>query len=370
MHIAITGLGAVTPVGLSAPASCAALRAGISRLGELETYAVDGDLFDKKPVIGGRVTTEWFDGEPVPEEWPGHERFEVPPPPPRESFVSPGVDRLIELAVPAALEAWPSDGLHLQRQSRIGLYLGLDYREDPMPVLDALQQELGTALDPLVAMNQGRAAGLIVVSSALQDLAAGKIQGALVGAVDSLIRTPVLERLVETGTLRSESTPQGVIPGEAAAFVFIETDGRAKSRGAKLLARILSTGIGEEATAGTDEPNRASGLTQVLHQVCRNLGNMKTPPLVICDLNGDRYRAMEWAMSSLRALGNLGGFNDIWHPADCTGDTGAASGLLNIVWAVTALRKGYAHAEHVLVWGASDGKDRAAAMLAPILKDL
>jgi 3-oxoacyl-[acyl-carrier-protein] synthase-1 len=370
MNIAITGLGAVTSVGLSVEATCAALRAGISRVGELETYAVDGDLFDKKPVIGGRVPTEWFEGEPVSEKWPGHERFGVPPPAPRESFVSPGIERLAELAVPAALEAWLSYGLHLQRQSRIGLYVGLDYYEDPMPVVDALQQKLRVAMDPVVAMNKGRAAGLVALHAAVKDLKGGNIQGALVGGVDSLIRKPVLERLDEKGTLRSENAPQGVIPGEAAAFVFIETDGRAKSRGVKLLTRILSTGVGEEPTAGTEEPNRASGLTQILNQVRKDLGNMKTPPLVICDLNGDRYRAMEWAMASLRALGSLGGFNDIWHPAECIGDSGAASGLLNIVWAITALCKGYANAEHVLIWGASYGKDRAAAMLGPVLSEI
>jgi hypothetical protein len=37
---------------------------------------------------------------------------------------------------------------------------------------------------------------------------------------------------------------------------------------------------------------------------------------------------------------------------------------LNVVWAATALAKGYAGADRVLVWGSSDGPARAAALFA------
>jgi len=86
----------------------------------------------------------------------------------------------------------------------------------------------------------------------------------------------------------------------------------------------------------------------------------------VCDLNGDRYRATEWSMAAIRTLGALHGDMSLWHPADCIGDTGAASGIVNVVWAVAAFGKGYASAERTLVWGASEGPARAAAVLAPI----
>lgn len=87
--IVVTGLGVVSPVGLCVQATCAALRAGIARMGEIETHFVDGELLGKVPVIGGRVPTERFEEGYAPDEWPGHDRFEVPPPSSREKLVAP-----------------------------------------------------------------------------------------------------------------------------------------------------------------------------------------------------------------------------------------------------------------------------------------
>src|SRR2546429_2766437 len=100
--LAITGIGAVTPVGLSAPVSAAAFRAGIARLGPIMSSEVDGPAGGTLPAVGGRVPLEWFDGGPKVEEWPGHERFEHPFPPPEHLVIEDGVDRLLRLAAPAA----------------------------------------------------------------------------------------------------------------------------------------------------------------------------------------------------------------------------------------------------------------------------
>jgi 3-oxoacyl-[acyl-carrier-protein] synthase-1 len=362
--VVVTGLGAVSPVGLCAQAMCAALRAGIARMGEIETHFVDGELLGKVPVIGGRVPTERFEEGYAPDEWPGHDRFEVPPPPSREMLVAPGTERLVELALPAAREALADARPKSDRGGRIGLYIGMDEHDAPAPLVEALKDIFEDAIEPVVVIPAGRAAALAAFSAALADLREGKVHGALAGGADSLIRGPVLARMEEAGILKSESVPQGVIPGEAAAFLYLEDGERARKRGARILARLLSAGAGVEPTAGTKDPNQAAGLTRVLHEVCRDAGGLKAPPLVVCDLNGDRYRAMEWAMASVRTMGRHG-YIDIWHPADCIGDCGAASGALNGVWAIVAFAKGYAGADRGLVWGASDGKLRGAAVFAP-----
>jgi 3-oxoacyl-[acyl-carrier-protein] synthase-1 len=363
--IVVSGLGVVSPVGLCVQATCAALRAGIARMGEIETHFVDGELLGKVPVIGGRVPTERFGDRDAPDEWPGHDRFEVPAPPSRERFVVPGTERLLELALPAAREAMAGAGPARNGGARIGLYVGTDEHDDPAPLLEALKGVLGGAVGPVVAVPAGRAAALAAFSAALADLREGTIPGALVGGVDSLIRGPVLARLESAGILKSESVPQGVIPGEAAAFVHIENGDAARNRGARILGRLLSGGMDEEPAAGTKEPNRAEGLTRALQRVCRDAGGLSAPPLVICDLNGDRYRALEWAMASVRTLGRLHGDLEIWHPADCIGDCGAASGAVNAVWAVVSFLKGYAGSDRALVWGGSEGKSRGAAVFAP-----
>jgi 3-oxoacyl-[acyl-carrier-protein] synthase-1 len=120
--------------------------------------------------------------------------------------------------------------------------------------------------------------------------------------------------------------------------------------------------VANEPSAQTEEPNTGRGLAQALRTV-RQEAKLETMPLVVCDLNGERSRGLEWALALPRALGDLHGALAMWHPADCVGDTGAAAGALDLVWAATALDRGYAPRPRALVWGASDGGLRAAALL-------
>ncbi len=366
--LSITGIGAVTPVGLSAPASAAAFRASIARLTSLEAGEVHGPEGAVPPRTGGRVPLEWFDGGPRIQEWPGHERFEVPIPPPEHLLIEDGVERLVRLAVPAAVEGWrQAVGTGFPPRDW-GLFLGLAAEEDANTgahLIEALKAALNgfqPALTEVIA--EGRAAGLAALHRASTVIAGGRITGALVGAVDSLIRPSVYERLDSAGFLKGSSNPQGVLPGEAAAFCVLEKQPRA----AKPLAALVSTAVAEELASGTDKPNQAQGLTSVLRTV-RTTAALSHLPLIICDLNGDRYRALEWGLASTRVFGNLSKraeapvSGEFWHPADCIGDTGAASGILDCIWAVEVIRKQYARLNQVVVWGASDGRLRAAVLL-------
>ncbi len=363
LDLAITGLGAVTPVGLGAPTTCAALRAGVARIGEVNTMLVEGELLAGVPAAGGRVPTEWFDRGPEEWEWPGHEAFEVEPPPAPETLVAPGVDWLIELAVPAAREALAAAGIEGATPEGFGVFLGLSEHEDADALRTRIADAIAVESTRVIAVEAGRAAFFLALRAAAKELLAGRLVTALVGGVDSLIRRESLERLTASGALRSQTRPEGILPGEAAAFVVLE---RASAAAARDVARSRLEGIvrTEEPTAGTDAINRAEGLTLALRKLRANTPPLDEPPHVVCDLNGDRYRASEWALASMRAFADLHGDHGLWHPADCVGDTGAASGALALVWAATALRQGYALTERVVVWGASDGPARAAALLS------
>ena len=362
-RIVITGTGMVTPVGLSVQSGCAALRAGISMMNELATHRVEGDLITE-PVVGSRVPLEWFDGEPETEEWPGHDRFKLPEPFPKESYVASGIARINELALPAFFEILSQLDFEKEPQDKTGLYIGFNEHEaDVDKTVTLLQVETGIEFDPGLAFTEGRAAALMALDTAIKDINEGSINGAFVGGIDSLIRTPILERLDHEGILRSASRPQGVIPGEAGAFIYIEKMKTAVKKNRKPVATILATDCGEEPTTGSDKPNRAIGLTRVLHSVRKESG-LADPPLVVCDLNGDRYRAIEWSLAETRALGHLHGDSTTLHPADCIGDTGAASSMVNIIWATEAFRKEYAGSDQSLIWGASDNNKRAAAIIA------
>jgi 3-oxoacyl-[acyl-carrier-protein] synthase-1 len=366
-QIAITGIGAVTPVGLSAPATCAALRASVARLGPVASTPVDAPEGEVRPATGGRVPLEWFSGGPPVEEWPGHQRFKLTPPPPVEWLVEDGPIRLGEMAVPAAHEAWSYAGASGAPGSKWGLFVGLGEGEIEQEITRTLVSSFpGWRPGAVETVCQGRASALSALHRAAEQISAGRLEGALVGGVDSLIRPAVFKILDATGVAKNgEKNPHGVLLGEAAAFLKLEARPREKRT-----ACLDASGLAEEPTAGTDKPNQAQGLTAAIRALRKQTPSLKTRPLVICDLNGDRYRALEWGYTLVRALGDLPFAEDVslpnefWHPADCIGDVGAASGALNVVWAVEGLRKGYAGTPQVMIWGASDGKLRATALIS------
>lgn len=361
LDLVVTGVGATTPVGLTAASSCAALRGGVARLSQVFSLLVDGELVAGEPAVGGRVPLEWFAGGPEEIEWEGHRRFAAAEPPPPESWIPGGPTRLGDLARPAVREAWAASRL-ADREATWGLYLGLDAADDPAPVAGAIRDAAGRDPGVTHASREGRASALLALRQAAKDLLAGTVEVALVGGVDSRLRPEAMAAQRDAGTLRSASRPQGVLPGEAAAFLVLE---RSAPQGVTPLARLQSVVLDEEPTAGTDKPNVARGLTRALRKVRLGAPPLTIRPLAVCDLNGDRYRAMEWGMASMRAFADLTGAVHLWHPADCIGDAGAGLGGIDLVWAATALAKGYAPTDRVLVWGASDGPERAAALFGP-----
>ena len=362
-EIHLTAFGEVTPVGLTAAASCAALRAGLSNKQEIGNFAVTGEEFDEQPAVGGRVPLEWLDGEPEPEIWPGHERWRQQEPPQLESIIEAGTERLGRLIPPAVADLVAHPGWLRPWPTKVGLYLGLDDLEDADAVAGLVLGQLPGACQVVKVKLKGRAAGLDALTAAIEDLAGGLVQAAIVGGVDSQIRPDSLERLKRAGQLRSATNNHGIIPGEAAGFVLLETRASVEARGADSLAQVMGLGSALEPTVGTENPSHARGLTESVQRAVRQAGLKDGPPLVVCDLNGDRYRAIEWGLTDPRALRHLGGKVDLWHPADCIGDCGAATGLVDLIWGTEAMNKGYALNERVLVWGASENGFRAAAVV-------
>lgn len=363
--LVVTGTGAVTPVGLSAPASFAALRAGIARLVGFEDFEVAGGDVPSKPVAAGRVPVEWFAGGPVEEEWPGHERFGAPIPLPPHVHVPAGPGRLAFLAAHAAREACAE--AKLAAGPALGLYLGTDEADDATALADGLHAALPGKPELVRTYRNGRASGLLALAHAARHVSEGRVQAAVVGGVDSLLRPDVLRRLEDAGRLKSAASRDGFLPGEAAAFLVLEREDVARRHGAAPLARLAAAAAASEPTAGTTDPCQGQGLTAAVRTVLEEAGR-RDGCLVVCDLNGERLRALEWALVNARLSHTVKGFVDLWHPADCIGDSGAASGPLGAAWAVTALRKGYATKPHVLLWGASDGAARAAAWFEAFAK--
>ena len=128
----------------------------------------------------------------------------------------------------------------------------------------------------------------------------------------------------------------------------------------------VCTGIGfgvESAPIGSGEPLRAEGLTQAIKACLADAGcQMHDVDFRITDLSGEHYYFKEAALALSRTLRQRKEEFDIWHPAECTGEIGAAAGITVIALAQAAAEKGYAKGPRVMAHWANDGGQRCAAL--------
>jgi 3-oxoacyl-[acyl-carrier-protein] synthase-1 len=83
----------------------------------------------------------------------------------------------------------------------------------------------------------------------------------------------------------------------------------------------------------------------------------------IADLSGEQYYFKEAALALSRTLRARKDTFDIWHPAECIGETGAVAGLVAFAVASAACRKGYAPGPNILCHAANDAGQRVAVIV-------
>ncbi|MBI5557773.1 MAG: hypothetical protein HY885_09055 [Deltaproteobacteria bacterium] len=338
--LGVTGCGMVSPVGLSAPASLAAMRAGVTRITELPGGLAGGGDAAPEPLAGGQVPV-------IPA---GRQ----------------GVARLVRLACAALQEAVADAGL--ARMEQYGVFLGGPVEKQGGRLLDyapSLSQGLSGSLPPcfgnapVFLFQNGRAAALLALRAAAQALSEGRVQVALVGGVDSWVNPLALKHLADTGRLRGNGKSSGILPGEGAAFFCLERLEHARDRKAAVRAELhAAVGARDETPFGA--PCKAVVLSRILKQIWP--AQREVGPLIISDLNGERHRHFEWMLAASRSLKFKEDTLRHWHPAEYIGDSGAASGALCCAWAATALSRGYACTDGVIVWGGSDEGEREAVL--------
>jgi 3-oxoacyl-[acyl-carrier-protein] synthase-1 len=230
---------------------------------------------------------------------------------------------------------------------------------------DSFLQEckIDTARTRWLDLPRGHAGALMALREASIALARGSVDGCLIGGVDTLLQLRVLRWLEAQDRLKHETYTDGLIPGEAAAFLVVERLDSVRRRGGRILAEVKGFGAAfEEASIESDSPCRALGLTAAFRSALASAGMQpQQVSAVYCDLNGESYRAREWALASTRI-----GFPDspdLLHPADCLGDVGAATGPLLLSLAATTLADSAAAGSNILVFAGSETGERAAVVL-------
>ena len=342
-RLVITGLGMMSAVGMSAVGSCAALRAGIKRFHQLETFAARAphEEGEPEPVVGAPVLGER------------------------------GPDWALHLLVPAIQDLVQSARLSRQAlaQARLCIYLP-DPRLSPFyealysTLLKQLAERTGTPLAPSSTVGPGCHTGMLqALQSALEGLGARRWETCIVAGVDSLLLSERLALLDRDRRLKSRRNQDGFIPGECATAMLLERREDALRRGVSPLAGLEAAATAlESRPIGSGRPSTGGALSEVIQRVCPG----GVPPgggWAVCDLNGESYRAREWGLVRARLTPKLHGLQRVWHPADCIGDVGASTGGVLVAAAVRAFVRGYAPAGRAVIWAGSEDGHRTALTL-------
>lgn len=161
----------------------------------------------------------------------------------------------------------------------------------------------------------------------------GKVRYCLIGGVDSLLNHADVSRLKDTYRLHGPAVAQGVIPGEAAAFLLL-------SAGTEhALGQILSAGSAtEEDTVLGPKFSTGRALLQALHSTLKNAGIAEASVSVrISAMNGERYQAWESLLAAARFYRTRRERMPVLYPSVAIGDVGAAAGALLPILAIMGI---------------------------------
>jgi 3-oxoacyl-[acyl-carrier-protein] synthase-1 len=343
-RLVVTGVGILNPVGLSGLVALHSVRSGVSRL-----------LLQPFP---DRVR-EWLVGSSMP-KWEPH-------------F---GEERLAALAIDtigAALERADAPLGEPETRQTTAVILGCPEKERPgyqfpssnPSSVEAIRNKELESIPVVEVVAAGACSTQASLARAAELLATRTVRRCVVGAVDSQLQLRTIRWHEANFRLKCSYVTDGLTPGEASCFLVVESEEAARARGAKVIARLLAVNVAREpATILSDQPNTASGLTSVVRATLEEAGVRPTDVgMVWSDLNGESYRAREWAFTEVRL-----GFEtstELMHPADCHGDLGAATDANLLGLAALCHGTGWSDGKPLLVVSGSENGMRAATLLAP-----
>lgn len=349
VSVYIIGTGARTPLGLNARSSAAALRAGVSSLGE-------------HPFMLDQV------GDAMPGAL--------------DSLLDPaifGVDRFLPLVKSALLEACaPLERISTQPPLSLPVYLALPEvrpgfsKHDADTIRDALAStdSLPVNISEVKILSEGHAAGLAAFAAAMEHINTGHIKAALVGGVDSYFHPDTMEWLDGNRQLSGSVSRSAFVPGEGAGFCMLASAAFSEELGLDQFVRVFEASFGREnKLIKTSDICLGEGLTTTIKKSIERLEpSQKKINDIVCDINGERYRGEEWGFVCLRLPQYFDAPTAYLSPADYWGDMGAASGPLFAMLACQAAECGYASGPRTLLWASSEGGLRGAVLLEAIGK--
>lgn len=287
-RVVITGTGVITPVGNNVPDTWAAILAGKSGLGDF-TFTDRGEH-----VSGGVCEIKNFDPDEVLGRRDARRR-----------------DRYQQLATVAANEAMSQSGLKItdDNRERIGIYLGTGVggirtlvdqehivmdpdrglrRLSPFGITMIMPNGAGgmLAIDygihgPSPTITTACAAGADAIGHAFRAIRRGELDAVLTGGSECVLTSVAIGGFERAGATSSKSsdTPQpfdknrdGLIVGEGAGMLVIETLEHAKGRGATILGEIVGYGQTTDAYHITAPAEGGEGAARAIRQALADAG--------------------------------------------------------------------------------------------------
>ncbi|MFY2561073.1 TIGR02270 family protein [Corallococcus terminator] len=371
--LAITGLGMVSTLGDGVVDGCAAARASLVRPCSLEDVTVwDEDACELLPVSGHAV--DWlargFRGTARRVVLGSAALADLL----RQQPVTPGPAPRTALLLVLSSGAVLAEAERAELEQASGARPPADQPTRADGVRHAMETSLARRLLEATPVPGGvqhvelffeDAPGLHgALQWARQALLSGKVDRCLVGGIDSWVEPESVGALEMLRMVKTPDRAVGLVPGEGAAFLQVETTLAARRRGAQVHAHIDAMAQAREPTSAVATGEALSrALSQVLAQRGGEQGEVG---LVIGHLTGAAARARDWGSALVRLDVPAVRRAPDWHPALHFGETGAATGVLSLCMAARAFARGYAPSPAILVWlWAETGTRAALSIRAP-----
>lgn len=231
--------------------------------------------------------------------------------------------------------------------------------------------------------------------TAVAELNEGKWQAVIFGGADSLISIFTCQDLHEAGRLNAVGKSTGIIPGEGAAFMVLQSKEGAAGNANKPLAYLSGTGVAPEPHAIDADIEATTGLSTAITQALTHAGIAATDIQGIAHgLGAETVHAFEWYQTTQkiwprrideqqRVAVQLGEIEQADLPDDpipqvilphmTMGELGAATLPMHIATALAWIeydayqsRWGFPTRKHLLVCDTPDALERGALIISPI----
>jgi 3-oxoacyl-[acyl-carrier-protein] synthase-1 len=206
-----------------------------------------------------------------------------------------------------------------------------------------------------------------VLHKAQHLLATGQFVRCIVGGVDACTDGRYMAAAHHFNALKAGDQAAGFQPGEAAAFIMVESEPDARARGADILARIDAAAIGSETIGRTSgKPALGLGLADTIERCLGALQDGSKIGWIMADLNGDAFRGNDWGYALVRLMPRHRYLGEcpLVIPAEAFGEIGAAGGPVAVCMGVRAFARGYAPAPSALAWLSSYAGSRGAFVIS------